>query len=161
MNKVGLLAGIITIPFLIFLWVPFGSSELPLYLFNDSGVLIGTYGTYGYHGIPVKLWWFYTFEMKQILVGTIMWLFPLISAVLCFGGARKTPDEGRKFYYAAFFLHFIGIGLLSVDALFFGDIIVENIYTVMEFLQGLNVGFWIMVFNMFVMILAAKTYQEA
>ncbi|MBD3185946.1 hypothetical protein GF325_03870 [Candidatus Bathyarchaeota archaeon] len=162
MNKLGLLAGIISVPFLAVLHLPMGNSLLPLHFFEDGVINIGIYGRElpGLGDELVKVWWFLDGELKVILTGIIMWVFPLIAVILCFVGVAKPPDVGNKIYSGAFFLSFIGILLLVIDALFLGQVIVSKTYTFAEFFSGISVGFWIYSFNLGIMVLAARTYEE-
>ncbi|MHA1793526.1 MAG: hypothetical protein ACTSVI_12820 [Promethearchaeota archaeon] len=162
MNKLGLLAGLILLPFLILTGIPMGNSTLPLYLLEDGDRMIAIYGTTvpGVGGLPSTTWWFMSFEFKDLLVGFITWFFPFISFIICMSGIKKSPKKGNRLYMAAFFLSLVVLILILMDAFFFGQFILTQKYGFIGFLSTIKVGFWIYCFDLIIMILAAKTYQE-
>jgi len=155
------------VPFLAFLFFPWGDSRLPLYFIDDNGMLIGVFGvSIGYYqGMPVVAWWFLTADVIQLLIGVIYWFFPFISCLLCIFGSKQPPEKGKKVYIAAFFLQLIVLVLLFIDAFVLGQssrpFLLSRTYGVLELLAALNVGFWIYVFDMALAMIAAFTYKEA
>ena len=169
MNKAGIFAGCIMLPFILSLFIPWGKSLLGLYLFKDGGTYIGVFGftTPPVAGTAVEVWiWTWWFGMtvlniNRILIGVVFWLFPLISCVLCFSGAKKPSDKGKKYYIAAFFLLLVGIIVLIIDAMFLGALFISKIYTFAEFFGAINIGFYIYVFDMILALSSGLTYKEA
>lgn len=162
MNKVGFLAGWVLVPFLFLTALPMGYpySQLPLFWLEENGFLIGIFGKSLAAGMPVMAWWFFTADLTQLLVGIVIWFFPLIGTILCFAGVNKPPDKGSKIYMSAFILQLIVIVLFFMDALFLGQIIVSELYSFMGLIESLEIGFWIYAINLIFILLAAKAYKE-
>lgn len=168
MNKAGILSGCIMVPFLLTLFFPWGKSLLGLYLFNDNGKFIGVFGVahFKFQVLTINNWiftWWFTLtalNLNTILVGVVFYVFPLVSCILCFAGANRAPEKGKKYYITAFFLLLVAIVLLITDALFLGALVVSRIYTIVEFFSGINIGFYIYVFDMILMMFAGLTYKE-
>ena len=162
MNKVGFLAAVLTVPFLVFRFLPMGHARLPLDLFDSSDALVAIFGiSIGVHaGIHVVPWWFVTTEVTMVLAGVVFWFFPLLSCLLCLGGVNKAPDRGRKLYLTAFVMQFAAVALLFVDGLLLGRVILPRVFPLLEFVAALQTGFWIYGFTMLLTLLAATTYKE-
>ena len=169
MNKAGIISGCILLPFLFTLFMPWGKSWLGLYLFNDNGTYIGIFGVVpaSLQNMALEIWvwtWWFTMtaiHVNQLLEGIVFWLFPLVACVLCFTGAKKPPEKGKRYYIAAFFLMLVAIILLVIDALALGALFISRKYTIVEFFGGINVGFYIYVFDMILTMFAGLTYKEA
>jgi hypothetical protein len=164
MNKLGLVTGFISLPFLAFLYMPWGESLLQLYLFDSGTNVVGVWGiapagTMAIINLPA--WWFWTSDMNRIVAGIVFWFFPIIATCLCFGGAKLPSEKGKKIYLAAFFLQLVMIIMLFVDALWLGSLFLDHVYPALEFFSRLGTGFYIFVFNMILVVLAATTYKEA
>ncbi|MHA1371549.1 MAG: hypothetical protein ACTSRA_17750 [Promethearchaeota archaeon] len=168
MNKLGLLAGSILAVFLGLTSLPMGYSFIPLYLFNDNGVQIGIFGiTINVStGGPLSdsqsmmIWWFLYPTLRNILLGILFWIFPAVSTIICFAGINKPSERAKRIYSGAFFLLLVLVILIFLDGLFIGEIFMSHRYGVLEFFTNLNVGFWIVIFDMIIMILAGSTYKE-
>ena len=160
-NKVGFLVGVLTLPFVAYMYLPVGRASLPLFLFDDAGRYIGIFGivTIG-PLVPLVQWWFVTSSTVQLLAGAAIWLFPVLSCLLSFLGVRKPPEAGRKIYSASFVLLLIPLILLVIDALFFGSIVLHAKYGLGEFIAATGTGFWVYVFDMALAIAAAAGYRE-
>ncbi len=164
MNKLGMVTGFILIPFLFFLFVPWGRSVLPLYLFDTGTQYIGIWGISpaGMTAlISINFWWFATTDPNQILCGAIFWFFPLFASFLCLAGAKQPVERGKKMYLAAFFLLLVPIVLLFIDGLGLGSLFISHVYTFMDFVAGLQVGFYIFTADTILILVAAITYEEA
>lgn len=163
MNKLGFLSGLISLLFLFLTVVPIGYAGIPLYLFNDEGVMISIFGRIDYPLPGLYNFfnnWFVVSDIVDLLIAIVMWLFPLISCILCFAGSGKHQDMGKKIYLGAFFLQLFTLILLLTDVFFIGELFLSRTYAISEFLSYVQVGFWIYIFNLVIMQLAANTYEE-
>lgn len=156
----GFLVGVLTLPFVAYMYLPVGRASLPLFLFNDGGRYIGIFGIVTLAGTkPLVQWWFITSSTQQFLAGAVFWLFPVLACLLSFLGVKKPPESGRKIYAASFVLLLIPIVLLVLDASFFGQIVLQTTYDLGGFFAATGTGFWVYLFDM-ALALAAMGYKE-
>jgi hypothetical protein len=163
LNKLGIITGFILAPFLLLMFMPWGLSALPLYLFDSGTNYIGIWGISPAGmttGININFWWFSTTEMNRILCGAVFWFFTLFAMFLCFAGAKQPEERGKKMYLASFFLLLVPIVMLFVDALGLGSLFLEHVYPFMDLIAGLRTGFYIFAADTVLILVAAITYKE-
>jgi hypothetical protein len=164
LNKLGLVSGFILAPFLLLMFLPWGQSTLPLYLFDSGTSYIGIWGispAATTNGINVNFWWFATTELNRILSGIVFWFFALFALSLCFAGAKQPVERGKKMYLAAFFLLLVPIVMLFVDGLGLGSLFLEKAFQFTDLVAGLRPGFFIYTATAILVLVAAITYKEA
>ncbi len=159
-----MVTGFILAPFMLLMFMPWGQSVLPLYLFDSGTQYIGIWGilpagTMSY--ININFWWFSTTDLNRILSGAIFWFFTLFAMFLCFTGAKQPEERGKKMYLAAFFLLLVPIVLLFIDGLGLGSLFLDHVYPFMDLVTGLRPGFYIFTATMILILVAAITYKEA
>jgi hypothetical protein len=164
LNKLGMVTGFILAPFLLLMFMPWGQSVLPLYLFDSGTQYVGIWGISPAEtmaGINILFWWFSTTDTNQILAGAIFWFFTLFAMFLCFAGAKQPEERGKKMYMAAFFLLLVPIIMLFIDGLGLGSLFLDKYYPFIEFVARLGPGFYIYTATMILTLVAAVTYKEA
>ncbi len=164
LNKLGMVCGFILAPFLLFMFIPWGQSVLPLYLFDTGTRYIGIWGISPAGttvGINLNFWWFATTDWKQIIAGAIFWFFTLFAMFLCFAGSKQPEERGKKMYMAAFFLLLVTIVMFFIDGLALGSLFMGSVYTnFMAFVAGLRPGLFIFIATTVLILVAAITYKE-
>ncbi|MEX2681125.1 MAG: hypothetical protein Q6373_005965 [Candidatus Sigynarchaeota archaeon] len=163
MNKLGLVTGFILIPFLFLMFMPWGKSVLPLYLFDTGTQFVGIWGiTPDEMTMPLNInyWWFATTEPTRILCGAIFWFFTLFAMFLSFVGAKQPEERSKKMYIAAFCLLIVVLMMLFIDALALGSLFLSHRYSFFEFVAGCAPGFYIFIGNTILIFVAAITYKE-
>jgi hypothetical protein len=159
-----MVTGFILAPFLFFMFMPWGQSVLPLYLFDSGTQYIGIWGISpagSMIGINLNFWWFATTDVNQILSGAIFWFFTLFAMFLCFAGAKQPEERGKKMYMAAFFLLLVPILMFFIDGLGLGLLFLDQRYSFMDLVAGLRPGFFIFTAATILALVAAVTYKEA
>ncbi|MBN2154234.1 MAG: hypothetical protein JW839_22455 [Candidatus Lokiarchaeota archaeon] len=164
MNKLGMVTGFVLAPFLLLMFMPWGRSTLPLYLFDTGTQYVGIWGMSpagAMYWLNINFWWFSTTNLNRILCGAVFWFFTLFAMFLCFIGANQPEERGKKMYIAAFFLLMVVIVLLFVDGLSLGPIILDEDYLFMDFVARLQPGFYIFAAATVLVLVAGITYKEA
>ncbi|NMC05294.1 MAG: hypothetical protein GYA24_08790 [Candidatus Lokiarchaeota archaeon] len=164
MNKLDMVMGFILLPFLFFMFMPWGQSVLPLYLFDAGTNYIGIWGISpagAMIGVNLNFWWFATTNVNRIICGVIFWFFTLFAMFLCFAGAKQPEDRSKKMNAAAFSLVLVPIILLLIDGLGTGSLFLDHVYTFGEFIAALQPGFFIYAATAILILVAAITYKEA
>ncbi len=170
MNKIGFLSGVITIlllflPFLpigIYFWNETTSSlelnsyiKFPVSLLNLNNTKIFLWGST--NGNSITFWftdWFNNFSVTTVITFLFLIVLSILAIIFSFLGCVKENQKGRRYMSFNFFAIFFIIFFTIIGFTIYSEEIFGSQFGLLEIYQYLDTGFYILLINFILSIIA-------